>query len=89
MPTRAEKMAELQDLTYENATHLLSCAHQLGHGRRIYTMRCHILKNMGDGRLKLLVFGRGEWKDEHYTSRYRYVESWRVQPRPALHTPDK
>lgn len=41
-------------------------------------MRCHVLKDMGDGRLKLLVFGDRNWKHRDHISRIRYVEADRV-----------
>lgn len=70
----------MDDFTYENSTHLLLCAHQIGHNRREYTMRCHILKKMPAGRYKVLVFGNRYWKGRINTRRIRYVPAWRLRP---------
>jgi hypothetical protein len=64
--------------TFENATHLLRCAHAIGISRFDYTMRCHILKNMKDGRVKILVFGNRYWKGRSHINRVRYVPKHRV-----------
>lgn len=78
----------MNELTYENATHLLQCAHQVGwrkgmipNARREYTMRCHILKDMGDGRIKILVFGERNWKGKEHISHVRYVPKSRLTRR--------
>ena len=64
--------------TSENATHLLLCTHAIGYSRTEYTMRCHVLKDMGDDRLKILVFGERYWKDKEDISSIRYVPKGRV-----------
>ena len=66
--------------TYENATHLLENRHCIGRSCRTYLLRCHILKTMADGRLKVLVFGN-MWKGNEAVSRVRYVEDYKVHPR--------
>lgn len=68
-------------LTSENATHLLECYHCCRWVKR-YHMRCHILKEMPDGRLKLKVFGDRNWRDMEHKSRIRYVPAHRVTPLP-------
>ena len=68
----------MNKLTAENATHLLSCAHAVGLSRVNYTMRCHILKNMEDGRIKILVFGERYWKNKEHISQIRYVSKDRI-----------
>lgn len=79
----------MNELNYENATHLLSCAHQMGwrngkpNGRREYSMRCHIMKDMGDGRCKILVFGERDWKGKEHISHVRYVLKSRLTRRVA------
>lgn len=60
-----------------NATHRLLCRH-VCRWTKEYTMRCHVLKKMADGRLKLLVFGERNWKNTEHVSRVRYVEAGRV-----------
>jgi hypothetical protein len=71
----------MEELTYENATHLLSCKHCIGPSTKRYAMRCHVLKVMGGGRLKILVFGRLYWRDTEHIRKVRYVEDWRLTPR--------
>ncbi|MBI6883120.1 hypothetical protein [Pseudomonas putida] len=68
--------------TSANATHHLSCRHVCRWSKN-YVMRCHILKTMPDGRLKVLVFGDRNWKEREHISRVRYVEASRVKPIPA------
>lgn len=68
--------------TSENATHHLICYH-VCRWRKKYAMRCHVLKAMPDGRLKVLVFGDRNWKGREDKSRTRYVEAGRVQAIPA------
>lgn len=66
------------ELTAENATHLLLCRHAVGRNGKDYVMRCHVLKTMPDGRLKLRVYGERYWKDTEHKVSVRYVEPWRV-----------
>ncbi|CAK3961886.1 DUF3319 domain-containing protein [Vibrio crassostreae] len=68
----------IQQLNASNATHLLQCRHALGDNGKFYKKRCHILKKMPDGRLKLQVYGDRYWKDTDHIVRIRYVESSRV-----------
>lgn len=65
-------------MNYENATHLLRCVHAIGDSRKHYQMRCHVLKAMPDGRLKLMVFGDRYWRNTGHLSRVRYVHPSRV-----------
>lgn len=65
-------------LSAENATHLLGCRQCIGRSSRIYYMRCHVLKNMSNGRIKVLVFGERNWKNRDHISRIRYVDSYRI-----------
>lgn len=67
--------------THANATHLLECRHCIGQSCRTYHLRCHVLKDMGDGRLKVLAFGT-MWKGSEQIQRVRYVESWKVSVKP-------
>lgn len=69
----------LQSLNAENATHFLSCRHAIGSGGKYYQMRCHILKTMPDGRLKLRVYGDRYWKGTDHIVKIRYVESYKVE----------
>ena len=68
----------IQQLNASNATHLLQCRHAFGDNGKFYKKRCHILKKMPDGRLKLQVYGDRYWKDTDHIVRIRYVESSRV-----------
>ena len=68
------------DRHHSNATHLLECRHCIGQSCKTYRLRCHVLKDMGDGRLKVQVFGT-MWKGQESVSRVRYVESFKVSER--------
>lgn len=65
-------------LSFENATHELECRHAIGSHGKTYYMRCHVLKKMPDGRLKLRVYGERYWKDRRDVVRVRYVDAQRV-----------
>lgn len=67
--------------THGNATHLLECRHCIGQSCKTYLLRCHVLKTMADGRLKVLVFGN-MWKGSELVQRVRYVENWKVSVKP-------
>lgn len=63
----------------DDATHLLSCAHCVNSKSRTnYTMPCVILKEMKNGRYKILVFGDRFWKDRYYVRKIRYVDANRI-----------
>lgn len=68
-----------ESLSYQNATHLLKCRHAIGQSGRTYFMRCHVLKKMPDGRLKLQVYGKRYWRDQCDAIKTRYVNPDRVQ----------
>lgn len=66
------------ELTYDNATHLIDCAHAIGRNRREYQMRCHVLGKTKSGKVKVLVFGDRDWKGSDRLSRIRYVFPYRI-----------
>ena len=69
----------MEEKTYDNATHLLSCRHVQGSYSCDYTMRCHVLKNMpNSNRVKILVFGNRFWAGKQHISRIRYVNRTRL-----------
>lgn len=68
----------MENLTADNATHYLYCSHVCGNNEKHFKMKCHVLKNMNDGRYKVLVFGRLYWKNTDHLSRVRYVDASRV-----------
>lgn len=71
-------------MTADNATHLLHCTHAFSSkAAEHYTMPCHVLKTMRDGRYKVLVFGERNWKGTSGKSRVRYVQANRVTPKVA------
>ena len=70
---------EMKNLNYENATHLLKCAHALGTHRFEYTMRCHILGLTKSRMRKILVFGDRYWKGAEHVKKIRYVPPWRLK----------
>lgn len=71
-----------EEITADNYTHLLSCKHCFGKYEKRYFMRCHVLKEMKDGRLKVLVFGQLFHNTFNDESRIRYVDRSRVYLRP-------
>ena len=72
-------MACLDEYDVSQATHRLQCAHQIGWGRREYTMPCIVLKKTKSGRLKVVVFGERDWKDRGHIKRVRYVFPFQVK----------
>lgn len=77
-PTLSPVPDEFAHLTFEGATHRLRCRHTQGRGVTDYWMACYVLKDMGDGRYKILVFGERYWKDRPRLRRIRYVQKSRV-----------
>ena len=59
------------------ATHWLHCRHVCNWVRE-YRMPCTVLKEMPDGRLKVVVFGDRFWAGRQDKSRVRYVSAGRV-----------
>lgn len=72
-------MNSQKEMNADNATHYLQCRHCIGPNCRSYVMRCHVLKTMADGRLKVKVYGDRHWKDRGGLSKIRYVDSSRVR----------
>jgi len=67
----------------ENATYEVECTQVYNNKRKMYTMPCHILKDMEDGRVKILVFGNRFRKGTEKQSRIRYVSKLKVRERVA------
>lgn len=63
----------MSERNYHNATHKLWCRHCIGQSCRNYALRAHILKDMPDGRKKVIAFG-GKFKGMENTQRVRYVQ---------------
>jgi hypothetical protein len=61
-----------------DATHYLHCTHCIGRSTKHYKMRCVVLKEMTNDRLKLLVFGEMYWSGREHIQRVRYVDADRV-----------
>lgn len=74
-----------EPLTVENFTHLVECYHQIGHNRRRYFMKCHLLGTTKSGKAKLQVYGRLYWGGEE--AKIRYVEPCSVRPREQFNIP--
>lgn len=62
-----------------NATHYLACSHCIGPNCEEYVMRCNVLKEMEDGRVKLVVFGNRNWRNTEHIKRIRYAPKWRLR----------
>ena len=74
-----------QEFTYKDATHYLSCAHQINpRNRNEYLMPCLILKELPNNRAKILVFGDRRIKIElcEGKQRIRYVSKDRLSAIP-------
>jgi len=70
------------EMTRENATHVLLCHKGIGRAHWAYTMPCHVLKEMPDGvRSKILVFGFQNSGSGLHESRVRYVNTSRLGKR--------
>jgi hypothetical protein len=41
-------------------------------------MRCTLIKDMGDGRAKIVVFGDRNWRNKDHVKRIRYVPKCRL-----------
>ena len=70
-----------KDLTYKEATHKLSCAHQINpSNRNEYHMLCVFLKELPNNRAKVLVFGDRRINIERcgHKKRIRYVSRDRL-----------
>lgn len=61
-----------------DATHYLSCRHCIGGNCKEYVMRCTVIKDMGNGQVKVVVFGDRNWRDKEHIKRIRYVPGWRL-----------
>lgn len=70
---------EITRTPYGTEEHYLECAHQIGISRKVYYMRCEVLKAMPDGRLKVRVYGDRNWRGYEDKSRIRYVQPNRVR----------
>lgn len=62
----------------DDATHWLSCSHCIGRNTTAYSMRCLPLKNMADGRVKIVVFGERYYHSRNHLQRVRYVPVTRL-----------
>ena len=67
---------EIERLVSVDAEHCLECRHCIGRNCKTYYMKCIPLKDMPDGRKKVLVFGNLYWGGEE--KKIRYVDSSRV-----------
>lgn len=61
---------------------VLKCRHCIGSNCKDYVMPCHIEKDMGNGRLKIWVFGDRYWKHSLDVKKVRYVSDYLVIDRP-------
>lgn len=71
-------MKTTYSLERKDATHRLSCRHAIGRHSYDYEMDCIVLKSMGNGKLKILVFGERYWKGGDDIKKIRYVDIFRV-----------
>ena len=66
--------------TRKDATHNLFCSHCFCRNSRVYyDMDCIVLKEMPNGRLKILVFGERNRKGYDDKKQIRYVDESRVK----------
>lgn len=67
-------------MNWADATHTVAYSHCIGQSRKRYAVRCHVIKEMPDGkRLKIRTFGN-MWKGSEDVTRVAYVDKGRVQP---------
>jgi predicted amidophosphoribosyltransferase len=69
----------VESLSVNQATHYLRCSHCIGPNEKHYVMRSVVLKDMGDGRVKLLVFGERNWAGRDHIKKIRYVPKTRIR----------
>lgn len=67
-----------QILNANSTTHWLRSRQCIGKNCTDYLMRCHVLKTMPDGRLKLAGHVNRNWKNTLHIRQMRYVEAYRV-----------
>lgn len=79
------KYKERNQVTVKDATNYLICTHAFGKNRKNYLMLCKFLKDMPDGRKKVLVIGDRYWNTDEalangatVSGSVRYVKSERV-----------
>lgn len=75
---------DLNKYKVEDATHNLLCTHHFNNYSSVeYNMKCIILKDMPNNRVKIIVFGdrrtRLDYKDTAQKKRIRYVWKDRVK----------
>jgi len=75
---RVSEANPLDRFVSANATHYLMCSHCMGQHCKDYVMRCIILKDMGEERVKVVVFGERNWRNKEHIKRIRYVPKWRL-----------
>lgn len=83
-----DSFVTLDTYTYENAPYEVECIQVYNSTRKMYTMPCHILQDMGDERVKILVFGNRFKSGTEKQSRIRYVSKLKVRERSATMTQD-
>ena len=74
--------AYIELLERKDATHLLECSQCYCSTSRVdYFMKCIILKEMPNNRLKILIFGDRFWNrpSDNEKKRIRYVDKFRVK----------
>lgn len=60
----------------------LRCVHAVGPNRKVYHMKCDVLKTMPDGkRVKVRVYGERNWRDKSHLVKVRYVDKDRIVTR--------
>jgi len=76
------KKINLNDYTVEQATHNLSCRHQIGTSGFDYTMPCIVLWKKGSN-AKIIVFGERAWANKDYKKHIRYVNRYSIKIKDA------
>jgi len=69
---------ELAQYDISQATHRLSCRHQICRNGVDYEMACIVLGKTKSGNLKIIVFGKRNWKNKEHIKQIRYVPQYRV-----------
>lgn len=81
VPVKLTDKEFLAVATIEQTTHLLSCSHCIGWGRRDYYMDCIVLGKTKNGKMKVIVFGSRNWAGKDHIKKIRYVNTWKLYPK--------
>ena len=71
----------LDKYTIDQATHNLSCRHQIGRNGYDYTMPCVVIGKPSPATRKIIVFGERCWAHREHIKHIRYVNVYKLRER--------